>query len=223
MKNVSDAVLTVLQQDEYGYEALRRGFLNLSSYAELIHDQVEALTQKKVQRGTIVVSLSRISKTVASHEPIKPEIYLDDITLRSPLCDVSYAKTTENIKAIQNFQINFDNNEKEFLMVTQSVREITVILPSDAKQTLFSQVDGEPKEYFDDLVGVTLSFSSTYLSMPNVVYSIISQLAIQRINIREIVSTYTELSIIIDKKDMNLAIESLQVFFERGKEIKHSV
>ncbi len=210
----------IITEDVAAFEAMRRGVLNFSAYAEVIHSKVEDLSLKKVNKGTIVVALSRLAPELQEVESLFPLLELDDLTIKSPLSDISYHKTEENLIALRKFQKSFDVSEKQFLMMTQSVREITVIVPTELKQKLFSVMKDEPKETFDDLVGITISFSPSYLSMPNVIYAIISRLAIQRINIREIVSTYTEISVVIDKKDMNLALDSLQVFFDKKEKNK---
>lgn len=218
MKKVSEAVHQIVKKDEIAFEALRRGILNLSAYAEEIHQKVEDLAWKAVNKGTIVVALSRLSDHVQTASSFRPKILLDDLVIRSPLCDISFRKTEDSLRNLRKFQASFSNSQKKFVMITQSVREITVILPSEARNELLTYMHEEPIEIFDDLVGLTLSFDPHYLSVPNVVFTIIAELALERINLRELVSTYTEISVIIDKKDMQRAVEAVQVFFDKDNE-----
>ncbi|MEN8252923.1 MAG: hypothetical protein ABFQ62_00925 [Patescibacteria group bacterium] len=215
MKKVSDSVRAKVQSDEIAFEAMRSGIMNLSAYAKSIQDDVEKDTWKNVSTNSLVVALSRVAKELKSGESLRPDFSMEDLTIRSPLSDVSFAKTKENLEQLHAFQKDFIGKENQFFMMTQSVREITIILAPEHKQLLFSYMKSEPKEIFDNLVAITISFSPEYLTIPNVIYTIIAQIALQRVNIREIVSTYTELSIVIDEKEMQKAIEALQVFSKR--------
>ena len=212
MKKISDSVRSKVQSDEIAFEAMRSGIMNLSAYAKSIRDDVEKDTWKDVSTSSLVVALSRVAKEFRQGESLRPEFRMEDLTIRSPLSDISYSKTQENLEQLNAFQKDFIGSENQFFMMTQSVREITIILSPEHKQLLFSYMKAEPKEVFDNQVGITISFSPEYLAIPNIIYTIMAQIALQRINIREIVSTYTELSIIIDEKDMQKAIEALRVF-----------
>ena len=62
-----------------------------------------------------------------------------------------------------------------------------------------------------NLVALTIRFgSSEFFNTPGVVFTIIRKLSWENINIYEIVSTMTELTLILDKKNSMKAYESLQ-------------
>lgn len=64
----------------------------------------------------------------------------------------------------------------------------------------------QPKSVFRNLVGMTMKFNEQYLPQPNVLYSLLSKLAHQRINLYEMVSTYTELTVFIDELQIDRAV-----------------
>ena len=64
MITVSQAVSEIIQSDELASESLRSGLLNLSAYAGKIQKRIENITFKEVKTGTIVVALSRLTKTL---------------------------------------------------------------------------------------------------------------------------------------------------------------
>ena len=63
-------------------------------------------------------------------------------------------------------------------------------------------------------------FSQSYLTQPNVIFSIIAMLASHQINLLEIVSTYTELTMILEKKELERTIQILGHFFRKKKRDK---
>jgi aspartokinase len=210
MLKISDAVLEILRSDEVAQEALRLGLLNLSAYATRIQPMVERKTWKEVKVATIVVTLSRLVEAVRALPALHSKVVFDELTIKSPLVDITYEKTQANTQLLRSFQQSVAGSESHFVMVTQGTREITIIVPSELQEKVIAHFNQTPKSVYENLVGITVSFSEEYLEQPNFIYSALAALAGERINLREIVSTYTELSMIIDKTDMDTAIRVLQ-------------
>ena len=216
MRKVPDTVRDLLLQDEVAFEALRRGVLNLSAYAQSILPQVEAVTWKTVKPATIVVALSRMADEVKQLPSTRNQLRLDDVSIKSPLTVLSFEKTEQNIDHLRQLNKQLHNNPNQFIVATQGSREITIIMPGEYESKVRQLFDHPPKAHFSHMVGVTVSFSEKYLAVPNIIYTILSVLAVHHINIIEIVSTYTELTIIIDQKEMDVATRALQGFFQNS-------
>jgi len=212
MISISDAALQILTSDDIALEAMRMGLLNMSSYANKIHTEVETITHKKVKSGTIVVALARIQKQLQAIPNLKPEITIEDLSIKSPLTEVTYEKTNEVIKEVASLN-KLQTSDKDFFVLTQGLAEITIIGSSDIINKIIDDLDIKPKSYFKELVCVTARFNEKYLETPNVIYMFVSSLAMKRINLIEIISTYTELSFILHKSDLHSAIESLNKYF----------
>ncbi|MDP2586682.1 MAG: hypothetical protein Q8P32_02830, partial [Candidatus Komeilibacteria bacterium] len=56
----------------------------------------------------------------------------------------------------------------------------------------------------------TVKFPEEFINLPNMLFAIEKRLAVKKINIIELVSTYTELTFVIDKKDVLPAIAQLE-------------
>ncbi len=162
MLKITVAVQELLQSSDVALESMRAGLLNLSAFAEQIHNQVEEKTMKPVKKMTVVVALSRLAKKMEHVKPLKPEVVLDQ-----------------------------------------------VIVSQEQQHRVLDHFQQKPIAVFTDLVGITVRFSEKYLAEPNVVYAILSLLAAKRINLIEIVSTYTELTMIIKKEEMEKTIQAL--------------
>jgi aspartokinase len=218
MIKVSDIVSELLYSTDLELEAMRKGLLNLSAYAEQIHPEVEKRAWKEVKKTTIVVALSRLQAKVAQVAPLRPQVNLNELSVKSPLADITFEKTQHSIKQSRSLSAILSKFDPQFLTITQGINEITVVVSQDQVDVVLQHFQTKPKATFADLVGVTVSFSEKYLAEPNVIYAVLSALASKRINIVEIVSTYTELSVIIGKTQLELCIQTLNQFFTQGNE-----
>ena len=192
---------------------MRSEFLNLRAFAKQIRPEVEKKTFKPVKIGTIVVALSRIKNSQNEIEPIKPIIKLDELSIKSPISDITYEKNEETVRLAHDFSKQLGDLNGHFFTMTQGINEITFIISEDLRSKLMDHFQHKPKAIFDNLVGLNVRFSENYLQHPNVIYAILSRLASKRINVIEIVSTYTELMIVVEKKEMELAISQLNTLF----------
>ncbi len=215
MIKVSDTVENLLLSSETAMEAMRLGVLNLRAFAKQIKPLVEQKTFKPVKIGTIVVALTRLRDMVNKAESLVPEIKLEELSIKSPLTDITYEKTGESVRLAHTFSSALGDLNGHFFTMTQGINEITFIISDDLKSKLLGHFPGKPKAIFEDLVGLNVRFSEKYLPHPNVIYAILSKLAIKRINVIEIVSTYTELMIVVEKREMEMAITQLNELFKK--------
>ena len=93
MINISEKLKEILENDEIALEPTKAGFLNFSAYASSIHKELEKKCKKSIKHSTIVVSLTRIAKTLKKEADLKPTVYIEDLSIKSPLYELTYEKT----------------------------------------------------------------------------------------------------------------------------------
>lgn len=213
MLKVIDAVQEILDNSDLAREAMRERLLNLRAFARQIAPQVDEMTHKHVKIGTIVVTLSRLVENVRQTSPLKPDIILEEISIKSSLCDVTYEKTKTNFLLAQKFASRLIDPENHFFTITQGINEITFIISEGLKEKLITHFGHKPKSVYDNLVGVNVRFNEKYVSQPSVIYAILATLANKRINVLEVVSTFTELMVVVDKKEMEITLTQLNRIF----------
>jgi hypothetical protein len=212
MLTIIDAAKSILWEDDIALQAMELGLLNLSAYAKKILPLVEEKTFKEVKMGSIVVALTRIAKEEKGVTELRPHIIFDDLSIRSPLCDISFSKTDLARKKLLTLHQHVKVGENAFFTVTQSMSEITIIAPQSLSAAIVDHFAEKPKAVYQDRVGITVRFSKEYLPIPNVLYSIQAALAVHRINFTEVISTCTEFSFILNKEDLETATRALQKF-----------
>lgn len=208
MKKVKDSVKSILLNSEAATDAFFNGYLNFSAYAKNIKEIVEDDTKKDVSIGNIVVTLSRINREENSrlrktkHEFI-PDVKFSDISVKSSLVELTFDNTLDLRKKINLFG-------EDFYYFAIGLNEITIIVTSENSKYIQKKLlPAEPKVILSGLSSVTVRFSPDYMTVPNTVYAILRKLALEFINVIEIVSTYTEITIIVEHNEMLKTFEVL--------------
>ncbi|HSW89649.1 MAG TPA: hypothetical protein VLH19_02125, partial [Patescibacteria group bacterium] len=105
------------------------------------------------------------------------------------------------------------NVSKKNLVISEGIDEITIIAAQELQDDIKAHFSALPKNVFTDLVGICVRFPSEYIEVPNALFSLISGVSLQRINIIELVSTYTQLMIVVRQEDRERTVGALQKFF----------
>lgn len=215
MIKISEIVKTILYGDEVALYAISSGILNLSAYANTIKREVSARTKKPVKNSSIVVSLSRIAKTVKKQVPLLPLLKIDNISAKSGLVEITFDKNEHNRKLLNSLYAKPEFAQADFFTVTQGINEISIIVSEHLKKAVFAGFkEQKPKFFLDKLAGLTVSFGKEYITTPNTTYGFTRILAVRRINIVEVVSTYTEITFILAEKDLQLAFGLMSALFK---------
>lgn len=217
MIKISDVVLEIINGDEIALEAIRMGILNLSAYAKKIQPLISEKTYKPVSIGAIVTALSRMRNKLNNVPPLRPIVTIEDMSIKSPLVEISYEKTAELIQIASKLDTRL-LMKNSFYTITYGVGEISLIVSQDLKNKILKHFNVTPKGVYENLVAITLRFiEKDYIEVPNMIYALVSALASKRINIIEVVSTFTEISFIMREKDMKQTIDSLKYFFHHER------
>lgn len=212
MLKIIDATRNVLLEDEVALQAMSNEVLNLSAYAERILPLVEAATFKSVRKGSIVVALSRLSHELTKLPKLRPFVAIDTISVKSQLSTITFDNTQLNRQTVASLYELLKSNTNTFFVTTQSTSEITLILHESIISDVLDRFSDKPKALFRDQSAVLIQFDEQYLDIPNVLFSFQTALALKRINLTEVISTYTEFCIIVNQDDVDTSMDALKKF-----------
>lgn len=206
MRPVAAVVREIVDESEIALSALSDGVLNLSAYAKKIRSEVSRRAKKEVAVGTIVVALCRYEIDAKKRARLFPKVKIESISTRSALVEMSFTKTAATVRRLRTLHENEKLAEADLLTVTSGIREISLILPSTLKSEVAKVFKGEKTTLVQDqLASLSLRFPAHYLHTPNTIFALIRPLALNRINIVEVVSTYTELTVVVAEEDLQAA------------------
>lgn len=212
MVTVSLIVKKIVSGQPFVEEALSSGIINIANLAENLLPSVEKELGKKIRLPAIVMALRRYSEEISQHRKHSKFDYSGELIIKTNICDFTAAKTTAlmaKLKTIHNL-VNLERGDT--LNVIIGNNEVSIIISDKHEEKLKDFLSGEKilnKE--QNLVSLTTIFKSEkFTDTPGVIFNIIRKLAWENVNIYEIVSTMTELTFILSKKDSMKAYNVLQ-------------
>lgn len=211
MISISDCLEDIIKDSPFIEEGLNRGIINLSAYSREVKPVIEKRLFKDIKSGAIVMALKRISEKIKSRPQNRLEINLTDITVRSNLMEITFANSA-TLPDKQKQLLNELANQKDiFCTVSNGVRETTFIASASAESIIKKIFTAESElAKIDNLSSITIRLPKENVEMPGVYYQILKRLAWENINIVEIISTNTELTIIFKSVDVDKAFSVLK-------------
>lgn len=211
MISVSDALNEIISSQPFIEEGLSRGIINYSAFAREIKPQIEKRLYKSIKEGAIVMALKRISEKLKVQSKNKINLNLTDLTVRSNLTEFTYLNS-ESLPDKQRALFNELINQKDvFCAVSQGVRETTFIANSLASLSIERNFTSEDLiSKIENLSSITIHLPEETVKTPGVYYQILKLIAWEKINVVEVISTYTELTIIFDSADVEKAFSALK-------------
>lgn len=207
MIKIQDTVKDIIEADEEALFALAKGFMNLSAYAKGIQKEVEKRTFKKVNTAGIVVSLSRVQKNLKQIHPLIQDVKINNITIKSPLSEIVFEKTPTLLSKLSSLYEKVKTGNDDFLTMTLSTSEITVICSDRIKDSILKHFKEEPRMIESGLASIGISLDPKYYSMPNITFSLIRRIARKKIVLAETITTHTEIIFVFHQKDMAEMVE----------------
>jgi len=207
MIKINNVVSYILNKDEEALIALAKGYMNLSKYAKQIQKEVEEKTKKEVGVPGIVVSLSRIAKTVNANNPLIQEVQIKNITTKCPLSEIVYKKNSESIEKLSKVYDKIKTSADDFFTMTLSTNEITVICSDRIKVEIEKKLKEQPIMIIKNLASIGLSLDPKYYPMPNITFSLIRKIAQKKIPLAETITTHTEIIFVFEQKYLSEIVD----------------
>ena len=217
MESVSSVVKKLLKQKPFLLEAFERGILSYGSLAEEFKPLIEQSLNKEVKESAIVMALRRYADDVQRTTPVIRENRLScEIVMKTNICDFNMRKTENLLPRLKELYGIVNLGRGDFLNVTIGNDEISIAV-SDKYEKEVRDFLGEQEnlDFRDGLVSLTLIFSGDFMHTPGVVFQALRKLAWENINVYEIISTMTELTVVIERNASTRGYEALQEFIER--------
>jgi aspartokinase len=209
MISISQALQEILDKDYEVVVALRRNILNFSSYAREIKKDVEKLCMKEINTRSLIVALSRYQKKLKGILKNNSPIEIINLSVHTNLEELVYENTRENKKKIWQSYEKLSLDNKSYLVFTNGISEITIIGDQSLVSKFEKKLNIKPFFYKKDLIGITVKFTKENINIPNILFRLSRRLAVKNINIIEYISTFTEITFIVERKNADLAIRQL--------------
>jgi aspartokinase len=204
MATISHIVKQMIKDKPFIEEALARGIINYAALAEELRPGISSELGKKVKTSAVMMALRRLAEGLKIKFK-KEKIRFDegDITIRSDLFEVTILKSSSVVNNIRRLYDLVDFSRGDLLTITQGIYEVTIITNKRYRARVMKILEKEEiVKTINDLSSLTIKIPLKAVETSGFFYFITKALHWNNINIIEIVSTLTEMTLILDEKDV---------------------
>jgi len=203
MVTVSRAVQKIIKQNPSLEIALAKDLLSYSKLARYLHDAVEEELGRKVKDPAIIVSLKRLrEKAEKMYEP-KKKFSAVEMNTSSDLMEITVVRSTKIPGIISDLNESVQVSEGSVLNIIQGNRQTTFIFSRKMENEVKDTLQGEKiVEEIKGLAQISIGFSKEMFKTPGFIVYVLKEVSWNNVNIIEIISTYTELALIVKEEDL---------------------
>ncbi|MDG1385647.1 MAG: aspartate kinase [Flavobacteriaceae bacterium] len=214
MKTIASVVENYIKTKPFLSTALSQGIINLTSLSRQIQPEIELALQKEARSGAIVMALKRISDNMeflSTHKIIKVLKGIGDITVRSSLVDYSFKISETLLSAQASFLAQVNDNKEAFYTSSRGVSESNIVISSTMNHLVSIYFENEMLlEKSENLSSVTIKLPTENVDIPGIYYFIFQRLSWEGVNIRQVISTSNEFTILVDEDSVNTAFKVIK-------------
>jgi hypothetical protein len=213
VQKLSEIISDIIHQSPFLSEALAEGLINVSSLARKIGPEVEKASGRPIKEGAIIMAINRMPVSEVFHIDKNLRQFfkqLSDISVRSSLLDYTFLNTPTLLDKQAQLLHRISKYPKVFYSFSQGVSETTILITDSLEAELEDIFKAERllnKE--KNLSSVTLMLPEENRTIYGIYYYITKELAINGINIVELISTSNEFTVVLANKDLDRAFSVL--------------
>lgn len=224
MLTISQAVEKVIKVKPFVTEALCEGLINISSLSRQIHTTIEKLTGKEVKQGAIVMALNRLVPSLKGNGDLTYRnviTSIGDIIVRSDLTDYTFRNSPTIIENHVKLMNQLVGRQDQFCTVVRGVFETTLVVGTEICPLVEVFFAGENCSYKNSsLSAITLKLSTGNVHFVGFYYQILKFIAWEGINVKEVISTANEFTIVVAEEDVDAAFAILKNLKQSGKVVE---
>jgi len=193
-------------------EGLVRGVLHHGKAAKHLRAELEARLDKEVTDASVIMALRRLESTIASREQQTDSHPVDfEISIQTHIRDFNVVKTPALLSRLDTLYGLIRPSRSDFLNITIGSHEVSITVSDKHRDAAREFLAGEEvRQERGELVALTLHFADDFIKTPGILYQSLRELAWAGINIFEIISTLTELTVVVSSSDSTRGFEALQ-------------
>lgn len=217
MVTIAHLVKQELGQRPLLLEYLARGLINYTALAESLAPGIARQLGKDVAIPAVVMALRRQAEGLAmarhSSERIEQS---SELLMKTNLVDVTVRRSPQLFAKLLRLYSLSRGAEGYALNVVHGNYEASIIFNSQHEQQFLSVLKGEKILKVDrGLVSISLRFSDRFRATPGIIAAVTAKLMFENINLLEIVSTNTELALVVSGRDAMRAYAALEDFTKK--------
>ncbi len=212
MITTTEIVKEMIKNSPLLEDGLAKGIISYSALARDIKPSLEKKLMKKVTRGAIVMAIKRSSQTLKQNINIIEKIVsLSSITVRSNLTELTYHNSDTIVEKHKKLFMLSERKNNALYTLSQGIRESMIVVDSNMEKDVELILSDEKLiKKIKHLSSITILLSKDTINTPGVYYSILKLFAWSQISVIDMVSTLTELTIVLNDNNVDKAFSILK-------------
>jgi hypothetical protein len=212
MITIGEIAKRLIQKTPFLEEALAEDLINISSLARKLKPQIEQALHKKVKVGAIVMAIKRMNPEYHYKLNFGLQQFvnnLGDFVIQSGLMHYTF-ENSKTLALRQRDLITKIAGDQVYYSASRGIFETTVVV-SNSTTKLVEELFRNEKLIFRkySLSSITLRLSLKRTETTGFYFYILKKLALEKINIEELISTTNEFTILVRDIDIDRAFSVL--------------
>lgn len=221
MVTVAHIVAKLIRSEPIIENALAKDLFNYSKLASYFHPKVEKEMRKPVKHSAIMMAIVREAERIRQEyegDVSRKTFTQAELSARSGIAEIVIQKSETCFEALAHLYSVVDISNGDMLTISLGRSEVSIIFTERYIKEFKNALKNERISLeLMALSEITLRFPKDYLYEPGFIYIITRNLAWHGINIIELVSTLSELVLVIKNEDITRAYAVLQDLFTQKK------
>jgi aspartokinase len=212
MVTIAHLVEKIVEKQPFLQEALARGIINNAALAEQLKPKIEEELSKKVKFSAVNMAIRRLGEKLNNKFVAMPKFSKSsDITVKSDLMEITLHKTEDVQTYIKQIYDIVKIKKGDFLTITQGLYEIMVIINQKYEKEVRKIIPQRyVKKIIKNLSSITINIPEEFIETLGFFFLITRAMVWENINIIDIVSTFTEITLILKETDTSRAFDTLK-------------
>jgi aspartokinase len=188
-------------------EALSDGIINFSALARKLRPKIAERHMTPVREGAIVMALKRMAESGTQKQMNSLRVHeVRNITVRSNLVEFSFRNSSSLSTVLRKLGQLAEKKDDSFVNFAQGVFETTLIVSESLAKEVKQMTEKEILiKRYDGLSSISVRTPDHTADTPGVYYPFFRAFAWENINFIEIISVYSELTFVVEDKDVDRA------------------
>ena len=211
MITVPEATKKIVERSRYLSEAISKKIINYSSLARYIKPELEQMLLKKISNASIIMALTRLESD------FQPKFRQNNIFKAIPEIIVHsnlfFATLPNNDIQGLSILIARDASSRSLFLKNQGIHETSFILSQDLFEKYRNTIESKNHVLENNVSTISIYLPAEALKTSGIYYFFLKSLAWEGMNILEIVSTLSELTIVVSDSDTERTFSIIKSLF----------
>jgi len=212
-KSIAKTVNEIIDSIPLMGDYLLNNIINFNGLARWIQPEVKRRVGKDVSLESISVAIQRyhFKESVGESKVLDEAIAKTRLVLKNDIAIVAYLKNYDLIKTIESINelIKWEHGETFFMV--QSSQEISVVLERERLEDFLRLTSSfRPLNLLDNVTIIDCKYPENIVNVHGFLYTLLRAITLEKLNIIDIFSTFTEFVFLFKKKDAIKAYDTLE-------------